>query len=453
MGLCGWPQICQLPDKTITMNTRSFFFLISLCVSSFLLKAQPSQKPINVKVLIDSIDRALFRTYIFPEKSKIMAEHLRSQWKKGAYKSVTDPKQLAAKLGEDIQSVHHDGHLRVNYDPDFAREILQSRPSATAGVDSVALQRERSRNFGFKKVEILNGNIGYVQFSGFSGMIQEAKPIISEAFRFVSTTDAIIVDLRRNGGGSPHMVKHIASYFVLQRTRLNDIYDRRADKTMEFWADPVEADNMKLSMPVYILTSKHTFSAAEDFTYAMQVNKRAVIVGDTTGGGAHPTGPVYIGQDFVVDIPFARSINHITKTDWEGTGVRPDVPVDEEDALVKTQEVILGNKLASANNEQEKLATQWLINALHARDVYGSMLKEDVLKTYEGEYGRFKVFVKDNALFLNDFVGRTFRLKPIAQNHFLGDDWFQVEFLSAEGKVIQMRMSGKPGWVDLIDRK
>jgi len=399
------------------------------------------------------MDQALYRTYIFPEKSKIMAAHLKSQLKKGAYKSITDPKQLAEKLEQDMQSVHHDGHLRVHYDPDFAQMLSQPGPPLPERVDSMALRRERSENFGFKKVEILNGNIGYAQFSGFSGMIQEAKPVISAAFRFLSNTDAIIIDVRKNGGGSPHMVKHISSYFVSERTRLNDIYDRRVDKTMEFWADPDEAENMKLSMPVYILTSKQTFSAAEDFTYAMQVNKRAVIVGDTTGGGAHPTGPVYIGQNFVVDIPFARSINHITKTDWEGTGVLPDVAVSAENALVKAQELILTARLASSKNDGQKLVAQWLLDALHAREEYDSTLNAAVLNTYEGEYGRFSVFVKDDVLFLNDFIGRTFRLKPIKQNHFLGDDWFQVEFISSDGKIAKMRMIGRPGWVEVMDRK
>lgn len=436
------------------MKIKTLFLIALICLTARIqLIAQPSDKPVNTKALVDSLGKALFRTYIFPEKSKIMADYLKSQWKKGVYKSTMDPKQLAGKLETDIQSVHHDGHLRVHYDPEFAQMLSQPRSPQRLGIDSAALQSERSENFGFKKVEILDGNIGYVQFSGFSGMIPEAKPVVSAAFRFLSGTDAIIIDVRRNGGGSPHMVKHISGYFVSERTRLNDIYDRRADKTMEFWAEPEDADNMKLSMPVYILTSKRTFSAAEDFTYAMQVNKRATIIGEATGGGAHPTGPVYIGQNFVVDIPFARSINHITKTDWEGTGVRPDVFVSDEMALVKAQELILTARLVSAKTDQEKKQAQWFIHALHASDHYDNELNETVLITYEGEYGRFKVFMKDNALFLSDFVGRTFRLKPIARNHFLGDDWFQVEFISNDGEITQMKMSGKPGWVDVFDKK
>ncbi|HZY81149.1 MAG TPA: S41 family peptidase [Cyclobacteriaceae bacterium] len=409
-----------------------------------------SPKPINVKVLIDSLDRALFKTYIFPEKSKIMSDYLKQQLKKGAYKNIKDPKALAAKIEGDIQSVHHDGHLRLHYDPRFPKVPPPIRQNTE--IDTVALRSEKYNNFGFRTSEILNGNIGYVRFNGFSGMVEASKPTIVSAFRFVSNTNALIIDVRGNGGGSPWMVKYICSFFYKERTRLNDIYDRRADKTMEFWADPADAENMKLSMPVYILTSKRTFSAAEDFTYAMQTNKRAVIVGDTTGGGAHPTGPVYVGQDIVIDIPFARSINHITKTDWEGTGVRPDVPVAADEALKKAQEVFFRAQLATAKSENDKNVAQWCIDALNAHENYGQDLTTTVLGKYEGSYGRFKVYLKDDALYLDDFIGRTFRLKPISQSLFLGDDWFQVAFYSENGKD-KMKMSGKPGWVDVMDKE
>jgi len=426
------------------------FLAIAFAVPSVL--AQSPHKPINVKVLIDSIDRALFKTYIFQEKSKLMGNYLKQQLKKGSYDGIKDYRQLAARIEADIQSVHHDGHLHVNYDPEFANVPAQKQAPHPQGIDSAAVRREKADNFGFKKADILNGNIGYIQFGSFSGMIEEARPIITSAFRFVSNSQALIIDLRNNGGGSPWMVKQISSYFYPERTRLNDIYDRRADKTMEFWTDPEAADNVKLSMPVYVLTSKHTFSAAEDFTYAMQANKRAIIVGDTTGGGAHPTGPVYVGQDFVIDIPFARSINYITKTDWEGTGVRPDVPTDADDALIEAQKMIFTARLDNAESDNEKRVTQWYLNALCARREYDKTFSSDMLHSYEGEYGRFKVYQKNNELYLDDFIGRTFRLQPINERLFLGDDWFQVEFYSEDSKA-KMKMSGKPGWVDVMDKK
>jgi hypothetical protein len=378
-----------------------------------------------------------------------MTDHLRSLSNTGLYKSIVDPQKLAAQLESDMQSVNRDGHLHIEYDTSFARELLVSHQSVSQRNDSIALQRDKSDNFMFNHVEILNGNIGYVQFTGFSDFIKEAKPTISSAFRFVANSNAIIIDLRTNGGGNPGMVKQVASYFVQERTHLNDIYERRRNKTKEFWAEPEDADNMKLSMPVYILTSKHTFSAAEDFTYAMQANKRAVIVGDTTGGGAHPAGPVPIGQGFVVYIPFARSINPITKTDWEGTGILPDVPVAADEALIKAQNLILTKQLANTATDKQKRRIQWCIEALRVHD-YDKSLNVEVLKTYAGEYDRFNVFVKDNELYLHDFVGRTFHLKPITQTLFLANDWLQLEFLSTDGKVSELKMLGKPGWVNVM---
>jgi hypothetical protein len=122
-----------------------------------------------------------------------------------------------------------------------------------------------------------------------------------------------------------------------------------------------------------------------------------------------------------------------------------------DSALIKAQELILRARVATATYEEQKRSVQWLINALHARFDYDD-IDIHVLKTFEGEYGRFKVYVKENVLMLDDFIGRTFKLKPIKQNHFLGDDWFQVEFISADGKITQMKMSGEPGWVDVLDK-
>lgn len=403
--------------------------------------------------LVDSVTVALDKHYIFPEKSKAIATYLRTRLKQKAYKGLTDPAKISAQLQTDIYFIHRDPHMHVYYEPAFAANLV-AYAKTPPPPDTMLLYRERTSNFAFKRTEILNGNIGYVEFTGFSGFVNEAKPTLTAAFRFVANTEALIIDLRNNGGGSPWMVQQISSYLVKERTRLNDIYERRSNKTAEFWADPKEAENMKLSMPLYILTSDNTFSAAEDFTYAMQVNKRAIIVGDTTGGGAHPTGPVPVGQGFIVDIPFARSINQITQTDWEGVGILPDYPCNGSEALIKAQQLIFEEKLRHTTKDDQKAYYQWFIHALNARE-YDNTVESNTLKAYEGEYGdteRFKVYVKENKLYVDDFNGRTFLLKPITPTRFLGSDWFQVEFLSSSGKVTQMKMAGKPGWVNVHDR-
>lgn len=431
------------------MKSAFTLFLTLLITSSFAFAQTDTSvvEPVSSKLLVDSLTNALHRIYIFPDKSQIMADHIKGQWKKGIYNKIKDPKTLAEKLSSDIQSVHRDGHLRIHYDPEFTSRLSKT-PQQTEMTDvSDAIKKAKAENFSFRKLEILDGNIGYVQFYGFIGFIEEAKPIITSAFRFLSNTNAIIIDLQKNGGGSPWMVKQIASYFYAERTRLNDIYERRKNQTMEFWAEPEVAENMKLSMPVYILTSKNTFSAAEDFTYAMQVNKRATIVGDTTGGGAHPTGPVDIGQGFVVDIPFARSINHITKTDWEGTGVLPDVPIPAGQALQTAHKLALKSQLQGATPEGKK-KIEWILDALKVHG-YDNTVDVRSLQKYVGEYGEFKITLKDNQFYLHDMHKRVFNLRPIMGNLFLADDWLQVEFLITTENKLAVKFLGKPGWEDI----
>jgi C-terminal processing protease CtpA/Prc len=188
------------------------------------------------------------------------------------------------------------------------------------------------RNFGFEKVERLAGNIGYLDLRGFM-----PPPVMGDtaaaAMSFLSNTAALIIDLRQNGGGSPEAVSLIASYLFDRPVRLNDIYDRPSNETRQYWTLPYVPGKRFVGKDVYVLTSSRTFSAAEDFTYGVKNLKRAIIVGEVTGGGAHPIGPRRLSDHFVVVVPMGRSISSITKTDWEGTGVEPHVKVPAAQAL------------------------------------------------------------------------------------------------------------------------
>jgi hypothetical protein len=278
------------------------------------------------KKLIDSLERVLNRFYIFPDKAALMGKQLQTKLKQGRYRTVTNPNKLADQLGQDLQSVHADGHMFVRYDPNFARKLTEIDPNRRRIEDSLALRDAVDENFGLNKAEILEGNIGYLPVYTFTAFTELARPSFVSALRFLSHTRALIIDMRYNGGGSPEMVSQLGSYFFSVRTPFTTIENRIRDSTFVYWADPVKADGLSLSMPVYILTSHSTFSAAEDFSYSMQQAKRALIVGDTTGGGAHPAGPFQLGQGFLINLPFAQSINPYSKTNWEGIGVLPDIP-------------------------------------------------------------------------------------------------------------------------------
>jgi C-terminal processing protease CtpA/Prc len=270
--------------------------------------------------------------YVFPETAKKMAEAVQARLKSGGYDAITDADDFAAKLTEDLRAVSHDRHLGVNFS---AQTIPKREPGANPTPDPAAQERRRAQmrrgNCAFEKVEWLPSNIGYLKFNGFAGS-EICGPTVTTAMNFLSHVDALIIDLRSNGGGSPEMIAYICSYLFAERTHLNDLYNRKEDKTTEYWTRDVPGTRLA-KQPVFVLTSKRTFSGAEEFAYNLKNQKRATIVGETTGGGAHPVSGHRIDDHFGIGVPFARAINPITKTNWEGTGVEPDIKVPASEAL------------------------------------------------------------------------------------------------------------------------
>ena len=406
--------------------------------------------PVITRVLIDSIRQSMDRNYIFPDTARKMTAYLEEEYKKGAYATIKDPQDLARRLEQDLRKAHHDGHFHLRYAPGFARQLSDTtHVSDRRRVDdSLELVNMRAMNFLFTKVEILPGNIGYVQFNGFTGFLWEARPTFTSAFRFVANTKALIIDLRTNGGGSPAMVSLVASYFFPTKKHWNDIIYR--DRKGEFWTDPADVDSLTLSMPVYILTSKHTFSGAEDFSYGMQSLRRAIIVGDTTGGGAHPARPFIIGLGFVADIPFARSLNPYTNTDWEGTGVIPDLPVASGKALESAERAFLMTQVKNAKTELETRQVQWQLNRLIA--MQGTeRLDTSFLASLTGMYqGGLDFYVQGHDLYCkNRERGNViFQLQHIDSNLFVLDENVEVEFTKDDkGKFSGINMLWSNGRV------
>lgn len=182
-----------------------------------------------------------------------------------------------------------------------------------------------------------------------------AEETAAAAMTFLAGTEALLIDLRNNGGGEPEMVALLSSYLFDKPVHLNDIYSRTENKTQEYWTRAgVAGKRYGESKDVYVLTSRRTFSAAEEFTYNLKNLKRATIVGETTGGGAHPVMPVRLHDHFRIMAPFARAINPITKTNWEGTGVKPDIETPASQALQTAHVAALKSVLAKTTEPQER---------------------------------------------------------------------------------------------------
>jgi C-terminal processing protease CtpA/Prc len=258
-----------------------------------------------------------------------MDQALRDHAKHGDYDLITDGDAFAGLLTRQLQEISHDQHLRVVYTP-------YKSPSQEQGPSPEQKARQRKQlersNCGFVEVKVLPGNIGYLKFNLFADP-EVCGPTAVSAMNFLSHIDAIIFDLRENGGGEPAMVALISTYLFDKPTHLNDLYDRKADTTTQYWTLPYVPGDRLAEVPAFVLTSAETFSGAEEFSYNLKNLKRATLVGETTGGGAHPVRMQHIDDHFILQVPYERAINPISKTNWEGTGVVPDVPVKASAAL------------------------------------------------------------------------------------------------------------------------
>jgi retinol-binding protein 3 len=429
-----------------------FAFIMPYASSAQISKPQS----VDISALINSITDSLNKHYIFSEKALSISVYLQMQHKKNAYTGLlNNPQKLAEQIMQDINVIHHDPHMRMKFDPDFVS--LQNYKPAPEDIERVK-KYWKDNNYMFKKVEILPGNIGYLPFDLFVEDIEAAKPTITAALKFLMNTTALIIDLRENMGGSPEMVSQLESYFFREKTHMNDLINRTNKDTTFFFADPVKSDSLNLSMPVYILTSQHTFSGAEDFSYAMQTAKRAIVVGEITGGGAHPQMPSAVGQGFVVFIPFARSINPITQTDWEGKGVLPDVKATANEAFIKAQELIFRNRLLKATDQKEKNKYLYYINSLLVNDVIKQPALNKLLP-FAGTYGGLKIYLDKNKLYCknDNNGGAVSELKHLSNNLFVLDKDAQIEFIKDskgqcstikifvnDGSVFEEKRNNKP---------
>jgi C-terminal processing protease CtpA/Prc len=277
--------------------------------------------------------------YVFPEMATRMGDSVRARLKRGEYDSVSDGYVFARLLTTHFQDVGHDKHLRVSYSPVPVPDAPPDR-NANPNVRAAMVRQMIAQNCGFATSEHLARNVGYLKFNMFAPT-DVCGSVATREITPLADVDALIIDLRDNGGGDPDMVRYVASYVFSRRTHINDIWTRRGNRTEEFWTlAEVPGKRLKDETPVYVLTSSRTFSGGEEFTYDLKMQHRATIVGETTGGGAHPVSGHRIDDHFMIGVPFARAINPISHANWEGIGVEPDVKVPASGALEAAQKLI-----------------------------------------------------------------------------------------------------------------
>ena len=282
--------------------------------------------------ILQNLSEKLRACYVFPDTAENICIRLQQHLEDGDYNDIREGEYLALALTIDMQAVAHDEHVWLRWHAESLPEYAGQLRDHQAWQDE---RRSEARldNYGIHKVEWLPGNVGYVDIHYFH-RAEWGNEIAIAAMSFLTNAQALIFDLRQCQGGYPDMIALVCSYlFGKDPVHLDSIYWRDEDVTQEYWTTPGVASVHFEDKPVYVLISKVTFSGGEAFAYTLQARQRATLIGEQTGGGAHPGASYRIHPHLEAFIPIGRSINPLTGTDWEGKGVTPDIDTPTEQAL------------------------------------------------------------------------------------------------------------------------
>ncbi|MEM9305290.1 MAG: S41 family peptidase [Pseudomonadota bacterium] len=327
------------------MNGRTMIALgLALALSPLFSFAEEILSAAEKAEVIEQIQASIEENYVFADRADALNQSLGERLEAGQFDAAHSGETFAEALTESLFELTNDKHFLVTYNPELIENRQARREQASqaeAGSEPEAAEPSidwnlwyaEKENFGFEKVEILPGNIGYVKLTFFQPLAW-MQATLDSTLDFVSHTDALIIDLTRNGGGYAPSDSYFGSFFLEPEPMLwMSSYDRRSDeRSEEFTVKDVGAERY-LGKPVYILVGPETFSLGEKFAYAMKHVGRARIVGQVTAGAAHAIDVVEVDDRFLFQVPVLRNIHPETGKDWEGVGVVPHVVVELDQAL------------------------------------------------------------------------------------------------------------------------
>jgi hypothetical protein len=367
--------------------------------------------------------------YLFADVAEKMAALIEGKLARGEYDPIASLEPLAARLQEDLRSVSQDKHVKVL--PGLVPEF---------DADAEMLRRE---NNGFSAVEVLPGNIGYVDFFQFYS-VKDAGPTAIAAMNFVAGCDALIVDLRSNGGGYPGLRSLICSYFFAEPTCLIEFRGRQG--VTQDWTLPYVPGPRMPKIPIYVLISRFTFSCAEDFSFCLQNLGRATVIGENTRGGAHDAKMwTFPAESISLQIPFNEAVDPRTKKTWEGVGIRPDIAAPASQAFQVAVREAARSLLEKTADGGRKNLLEWIVQDYQAQ-LEPMTPRPQALRDYAGSYGSFRIALEGDRLYLYSKARPKQGLTPIAPDDFkiVADDRHgfaanRVRFTrNGSGKVTEM---------------
>ena len=405
----------------------------------------------------NTICEKLEEVHAFPEYNLEICNGLLKNFKDGKYSNYTTVQTLADQLDNDLGFLRGDKHLGIFYDPQMAAEMeLENEEGEDTGyLTSQMIEEERRKNFGFKELKVFSGNIGYMDLRIFFPPKYAGETAIS-AMNYLSNCDALIIDLRNNGGGWDEMVTFLMSYFFDsdESITLSTTYSRYEDEYYQSSILSYVPGKLFSDIPVFILTSRSTFSGAEAFAHYMKHFNKATLVGETTRGGQNPVEIQTIGYGLIMLIPSWKQISSVSETGWEGIGVKPHYEVEANDAFRVAHLKALQELTKSEENEKGKNRYLWIIDGLNARNNPASV-DESILKSYAGNYGSRTIYFEKGELYYQYGDRSKMLMTPISENYFLVDvyDYFCVKFLIENDSVLGIEQVYDDGRVKKYSRE
>jgi len=286
------------PGLTAVTCALAFVLVTVIFLSSAQAQiARPGELPamdIDTRAaIVDSLTSAIDSIYVLEGPAREIVAGLRKNLADGKYDDITDPAEFAHRLYQDAQAINHDGHFRIGAMPPLDPSVAEANRDEDPEDVERRKKRRKAMNYGFKKAEILQGGIGYLRFDRFSHG-DDAFAAAAAGMNFLGNCNALIIDLRENGGGAASMIRFICGYLFEENTHLVNWDIRAEKKTVQSYSADYVPGKRILEQPVYILTSDHTFSAAEEFTFDLKNLERATVAGDTTGGEAIPLPVMFL---------------------------------------------------------------------------------------------------------------------------------------------------------------
>lgn len=407
-----------------------YFLTTFLLFTTSTFSQEKECKP--TRLLINEIQEKISTDYVIEHIAKRIADSLQIK----NYSSF-DEKTFPRELNRDLRKWSGDKHFEFS----FSTELFSNN------------EVKRLQNYGFRKVEILKGNIGYLRLTYFE-YPSKAKEIAESSMGFLANTDAIIIDLRENNGGSKAMVQLILSYFFSgESIHLYSIYGRNEQYFHGYSEASISGKSLS-DKPLYILQNHRTFSAAELFAFILKDKDRATLIGQKTAGGGHTVKRIEIGSCYEMYLPVGHIVSPDNEKDWEKTGIEPDIMIDSE-IFETAYQLALKNKKSLVPVSADSSEVSWEIDRLKSI-LEPLKLTRDVIQKYPGLYDRRIVTEENGKLYYQGRKGiEPAKMIPITNSVFRFEevDFFRVQFISDQsGKIIGLKGLYDDGYEDYSER-